>query len=166
MSDARCKVCSHQDRPEIDRQLVAGLSNSGAGEKFGMSRDSVRRHRERHLSPALKAVATRRETQGVVKAADRAEELYGKAQGILESAEEAGQGQLALGAIKELRATVELLAKLSGELDERPTVNVLNVSSSPEWLQIQSAMMQALQPYPDARVAVAGTLADMGEVEA
>ncbi|WP_155838708.1 hypothetical protein [Arthrobacter castelli] len=166
MAEPRCTVCRHHDRPEIDRQLAGGASNLGTAEKFGMSKDSVRRHRERHLSAALKAVATRRETQGAVKASDRAEELYSKAQRILEAAEEAGQGQLALGAIKELRATVELLAKLSGELDERPQVNVLNVQSSPEWLAIQGRMLEALAPFPDARVAVAGALEDMGEVEA
>lgn len=163
MSEPKCRVCSHHDRPEIDRQLAAGLSNTGCAERFGMSKDSVRRHRDRHLSAALKAVATRRETQGAVKASDRAEELYGKASAILEAAEQAGQGQLALAAIKELRATVELLAKLSGELDERPTVNVLNVSSSPEWLGIQSKMLGALAPFPEARMAVAGALEDMGE---
>lgn len=163
--EPKCRVCTHPERPEIDRQLAAGTSNPGIAAKYGMSRDSVRRHRDRHLSPALKAVATRRETQGAVKAADRAEQLYGKAEAILEAAEDAGQGQLALGAIKELRATVELLAKLSGELDERPQVNVVNVSASPEWLAIQSAMLEALASFPDARVAVAGALESMPELE-
>lgn len=164
MGEPRCKVCGHPDRPEIDRELAGGLSNQGAAEKWGLSKDSVRRHRQAHLSAALKAVATRRETQGVVKAADRAEELYSKAYGILEAAEQEKQGALALSAIKELRATVELLAKLSGELDERPQVNVLNVSSSPEWLGIQTAMLGALAPFPDARVAVAAALEDLGEL--
>lgn len=60
---------------------------------------------------------------------------------------------------------MELLAKLTGELDERPQVNVLNVSASPEWLGIQSSMLEALAPYPEARTAVAGALTDLGEVE-
>ncbi|MGO2773954.1 MAG: hypothetical protein ACTIB2_11175 [Brachybacterium tyrofermentans] len=165
MSEVRCKVCSHPDRPEVDRLLAQGATNTGTARQFGVSSDSVRRHRDRHLSSALKAVATRRETAGAVKASDRAEELYVKAQGILEAAEEARQGSLALAAIKELRATVELLAKLSGELDERPQVNIVNVQSSPEWLAIQSQMLEALAPFPDARVAVAGALEELPEVE-
>jgi hypothetical protein len=60
---------------------------------------------------------------------------------------------------------VELLAKLSGELDERPQVNILNVAASPEWLATQAAMLQALAPFPEARLAVAGALQDMGELE-
>ena len=165
MAEPRCRVCSHPQRPEIDRRLAQGTTNPTIAAEFGMSRDSVRRHRDRHLSSALKAVATRRETAGVVKASDRAEELYVKARSILDSAEEAGQGSLALAAIKELRATVELLAKLSGELDERPQVNVVNVQASPEWLAIQAQMLSALAPYPEARVAVAGALEEMPEVE-
>lgn len=98
---------------------------------------------------------------GAQKAVDRAEELYVKASAILEGAEQEGQGALALSAIKELRATVELLAKLTGELDERPQVNVLNVSSSPEWLAIQQAMLESLAPFPEARIAVAGTLEEL-----
>lgn len=164
MREPTCKVCAHHERPEIDRRLASGGTNRGMAEEYGMSRDSVRRHRERHLSPALKSVATRRETAGAVKASDRAEQLYEKASRILETAEDAGQGQLALSAIKELRATVELLAKLSGELDERPQVNVVNVQSSPEWLAIQGQLMQALTSYPDARIAVAGALEQMPEV--
>lgn len=164
MREPTCKVCQHIERPEIDRQLASGGTNRGIGEKYGISKDSVRRHRERHLAPALKSVSTRRETQGAVRASDRAEDLYQKASRILETAEDAGQGALALSAIKELRATVELLAKLSGELDERPQVNIVNVQQSPEWLAIQAQMMQALTAYPDARIAVAGALEEMPEV--
>ena len=164
MSEPRCTVCRHPDRPEIDRQLAGGMSNLGVAEKWALSKDSVRRHRATHLSAALKAVHTKRETAGATKAVDRAESLYAKASKILEAAEEGGQGQLALAAIKELRATVELLAKLSGELDERPQINVLNVAASPEWLATQSAMLAALAPFPEARLAVAGALEDMGEV--
>ncbi|WP_104177652.1 hypothetical protein [Cryobacterium sp. Y50] len=160
MSEARCKVCQHHDRAEIDRQLVSGLTNTGAVDKWGFSKDSVRRHRQSHLSPALRAAVSRRETAGAVKALDRVEALHGKAMGVLEAAEADGKASLSLAAIRELRGIVELLAKLTGELDERPTVQVLNVTASPEWVQVRGALMQALAPYPDAAQAVAGALAE------
>ncbi len=53
---------------------------------------------------------------------------------------------------------VELTAKLVGELDERPQVNVL---LAPEWLAVRAALLAALRPYPEARVAVAARLAAM-----
>lgn len=160
--DNRCTVCRHPDRETLDRELAGGLTLRDAGAKYGMSKDSIGRHKRNHLSKALMAVQERRELAGAQKAVDRAEQLYVKASAILEQAEGEGNGTLGLAAIKELRGVVELLAKLTGELDEKPTVNVLNVSSSPEWLGIQQAMLEALHPFPDARVAVAGALEELG----
>jgi hypothetical protein len=78
-------------------------------------------------------------------------DLQDKALGILDKAEKAGELRTALGAIREARGNLELLAKLLGELDERPVVN-LNVS--PEWLELRAVIVGALEPHPDARGAV------------
>ena len=159
----KCSVCRHPDRETLDRELAGGLTLREAADKYGVNKDAVGRHKRNHLSKALKVVQEKRELAGAKKAVDRVEELYVKARGILEGAQEEGQGALALSAIKELRGVVELLAKLTGELDERPQVNVLNVQSSPEWLAIQQAMLEALAPFPEARIAVAGTLDELEE---
>lgn len=161
MTESKCSVCRHPERDTLERELIAGLTLRDAADKYALGKDALGRHKRNHLSKALKAVQERREMAGAQKAVDRAEELYVKASAILEGAEQEGQGALALSAIKELRATVELLAKLTGELDERPQVNVLNVSSSPEWLAIQQAMLESLAPFPEARIAVAGTLEEL-----
>jgi len=83
---------------------------------------------------------------------------------VLASAEAEGKAALSLAAIRELRGLVELLAKITGELDDRPQVQIVNVTTSPEWLQVRGALMGALRPYPDAARAVAGSLAQL-EVE-
>jgi hypothetical protein len=57
-----------------------------------------------------------------------------------------------------LQATLELLAKLVGDLDERPQINVL---LAPEWLQVRSELLTALWPFPEARAAVAARLQAM-----
>lgn len=63
--------------------------------------------------------------------------------------------ELALKTAAQLKAQLELLAKLMGQLDERAQVNVL---LAPEWLALRSALFQALAPYPAARQAVAQRL--------
>jgi hypothetical protein len=63
--------------------------------------------------------------------------------------------ELMLKAVAQLRPSVELLAKLVGELDEHPQVNV---TLSPEWQAVRGGLLEALGPYPDARVAVARQL--------
>ena len=66
-----------------------------------------------------------------------------------------------LAAIRELRSLLELVAKVTGELDERPQVQVLNVTTDPAWLQVRGAVMLALVPYPEAGQAVASQLAEL-----
>jgi hypothetical protein len=79
--------------------------------------------------------------------------LLAKALGILKKAEDSNDYRTALAAIREARGTLELLARLQGELQDTTTVNVL--VASPEWLSLRGAILAALEPYPAARAAVA-----------
>jgi hypothetical protein len=79
------------------------------------------------------------------------QDLQARTLAILEAAEGSNQHRTALSAIREARSNLELLAKLLGELDERPVVN-LNVS--PEWLELRAVIVGALEPYHEARGAV------------
>jgi hypothetical protein len=83
-------------------------------------------------------------------------ELREKAMSLLLLAEAAGDIRTALAGIREARACLELLAEVQGELDRRPTLNLLAVS--PDWLAVRSEVMRALSPYPEARRAVADGL--------
>ena len=51
-----------------------------------------------------------------------------------------------------MQKQIELQAKLIGELDDRPQVNLL---LAPQWLELQVQILAALQPYPEAHLAVA-----------
>jgi len=62
---------------------------------------------------------------------------------------------LVLKTAQQLTGQTQLLAKLLGQLDERPQVNVL---MAPEWLQVRAALLTALAPYAEARQAVAAAL--------
>ena len=81
--------------------------------------------------------------------------LQRRAQRILRKAESAGDHRTALAAIREVRSTIELLAKLLGELREGTNVNIL---ITPEYQRLRGNVIEALEPYPDARLAVASAL--------
>jgi hypothetical protein len=51
-----------------------------------------------------------------------------------------------------LQRQLELIAKLRGELQDQTTVNVL--ITHPEWLSLRTAVLNALEPYPEARYVV------------
>jgi hypothetical protein len=78
--------------------------------------------------------------------------------GVLEKAKEAEDLHTVLNAIKVTQGTIELLAKLAGQLRDAPTINLV---LSAEWLTVQAAVLTALEPHPDARLAVAGALGNI-----
>lgn len=153
-----CRCCAHIDRAALDEALVTGVPLREISRRWGVSKDSASRHRE-HVSPALAAVIEqRRSTAGPVSALSRLEDLYQRSSRVLAAAEAGGQSALSLQAVREMRGLVETLAKITGELDERPAVQVLNVAASPEWLAMRAAMLEALRPFPEAAQAVSARL--------
>src|SRR5215213_10789700 len=155
----RCTVCDHPERHGIDEALVSGAPYRSVAKRFGLSESAVYRHKTEHL-PAhlLKA----QEVEEVARADDLLEQvrnLQAHALDILERAEKTGDLRTALAAISQARGNLELLGKLAGELDERPVVN-LNIS--PEWLELRTVIVGALEPHPAAHRAVLRALESVG----
>lgn len=153
-----CKVCTHPEREQVDEALAAGLSDREGERRWGFSRAGVARHRKNHLSSAVQATAVEATKEAATTALARLEHLHRRVERVLTLAEREGKHTLVLQAAREMRQTAELLAKITGELDERTQVQVLNVSTDPQWLATRAAMLDALQPYPEAASAVAGRL--------
>jgi len=228
-----CTVCSHGEREEIDRRLVAGGTFRNIAERFGTSAAALYRHKDQHLRELLARAVRHEEVQAatlqaqvdaqedheqarainlmdelrqavqtvhLVRAAcdrylrdpddptrydvsPRAEDvqviyvepgldgkpvrkkerlsyLLGRLEGGgvgVDRAETkyADPRDLILKTVTTLQGPLELFAKLVGDLDERPQVNVL---VAPEWVQVRAAVLAALRPYPEARAAVADRL--------
>lgn len=211
-----CSVCTHPNRVEIDKALVAGESNRAISRRFRVSKDAVLRHAAEHLPATLVKAAEARENahaldvmaelQRVFQRANmlfdacdtwlrdpeepgrytlepRAEDvkvIYLEANGagkpirkkaplsrLLAKIEDAGVDvergewrhadprELILKTAERLQDLLQLVAKLIGDLDDRPTVNVV---LSPEWQATRGVLLEALLPFPEARASVAGAL--------
>jgi hypothetical protein len=120
----------------------------------------VRRHKGKHLPAKLVMAQAAEEVAEADTLLGQVKGLQARAYAVLDKAEEAGELRTALSAIREARGNLELLAKLLGDLDERPVTNVL---VSAEWVTVRTAMMEALSPYPQARLAVAERLSELGD---
>ncbi len=154
-----CSVCTHPNRDEIDRALVAGEPNRRIAARCDVTERAIRNHKAGHL-PAKLVMA--QEAAAVAEADDllaQVRDLQRRAHNILDKAEEAGELRVALSAIREARGNLELLAKLLGELDDRPQVNVL---VSPEWLELRTVIVGALDHHPQARDAVLRAVEGLG----
>ncbi len=152
----RCTVCAHPQLGAIDRALVDGQPAPMVAAIYReLSDDAVRRHKEAHLPERLSKA---RDIHEMLEADDllgQVRTLQRQALAILAKASTTGDLRTALGAIGQARGNLELLAKLLGELRETPVVNVVVL---PEWIALQALILQALEPYPEARQAVAAAL--------
>jgi len=146
-----CTVCTHKSRAEIDRALVAGEAFRHIAARFDTSTGALQRHKADHLPVTLVKAQEAEEVAQADALLDQVRDLQARGLAILGKAEAAGELRTALAAIREARGNLKLLAKLLGELDERPQVNVL---VSTEWLELRAVVVGALEPHPEAREAV------------
>lgn len=157
-----CTVCTHPERAAIDAALVAGEACTRLAARYSpLTRESVRRHKEKHLPEALTKATEAREVANADDLLSQVRALHSRAVAILEQAEKKKSHEVALRAIREARGCLELLAKLMGELNDAP---IINVTLAPQWIQVRGLLLEALAPYPDARASVAAALVLM-EVE-
>jgi O-succinylbenzoate synthase len=154
-----CSVCASPSREAVDRQLGAGRPAHAIGKEFALGERAVQRHRANHLSAAIAQVMT--QSVGATRIVDRLEALVEKVSRLVDQAEASGSNGIMLAACREVRSGLELLARLSGELDERPTT-VVNLLSSPEVQQLFVVMDSSLSPWPEAKLALAAGLYDAG----
>lgn len=155
-----CTVCTHPDKAEIDEVLVAGVSSAEiAGRYRTVGERAIRRHQTNHVPETLAKAHEAEEVAQADTLLEQVRELQERALDILDQAEEAGELRTALGAIREARGNLELLAKLLGELSDQPQVNIL---VSPEWLELRAVIVTALEPYGEARNAVLRAIGGAG----
>lgn len=156
----KCSICYHPQREEIEKALLSGASFRETGKRFNVSWQAVGRHqRDGHITSTL--IQSKRATE-IAQGDNLLSEISNlKKRGLklLSQAEEEKDIRGACAALKECRGIFELLGKMSGELQAGRTVNnTQNVFNAPVFLEFQNTIMKALEPYPDARIAVAQAL--------
>ncbi len=150
-----CTICTHKNRADIDKALVARRPFRDIAGQYGVSKSALLRHHDDHLPAALVKAQDATEAAQADALLAQVVDLRDKALDVLDTAQGSEDLRAAIGAIREARGCVELLAKLAGQLKDAPTVNIL-VSS--EWQGLQAVILQALEPHADARLAVAEAL--------
>jgi hypothetical protein len=157
-----CSICVHPKRKEIDRALTErSASNRRIAAQYGVNESAIRGHKTNHLRVRMLKAVEKREDADIRTAIDVVAQLRainGAALTVLKDARDANDGDLALKAIDRIQRQIELQAKLIGELQQEGTTNII---VNPEWVQLRSALMVALTPFPEAAQAVAGTLVSL-----
>ncbi|MDP9356586.1 MAG: hypothetical protein M3R02_15120 [Chloroflexota bacterium] len=155
-----CRACSHKDRAGIDADLAAGVPNRRIAARVGISEASVRRHKADHLPAAV--VKAQAETD-VRRAFDLVDQLRLSNQAVrhvLVHAYQRGDLGLILRATDRLDEQSELMGKLTHLIHDQTTINIVMTA---EFQAVQVALLDALAPYPEARIAAAERLAALGD---
>jgi hypothetical protein len=143
-----CAVCIHEKRDEIDREIVSRQPYRALARTFGVSKDSISRHANLHIPETLTKAHAVKEVGRADALLDRVEALVTEAEGLLSYGRGEKQAKAWEGGLRELRKCLELLARVTGELDERLQVNL---AVFPEWVVIRSRLLAAVESHPEAR---------------
>ncbi len=155
----RCTICGHKSRAKIDQALVERQAFRNIAAQFRVSTSALVRHSDDHLPSALIKAQKAKEAADADALLAQIIGLRDEGLGVLEKAKDAEDLHTGLNAIKVTQGTIELLAKLAGQLRDAPTINLV---LSAEWQAVQTNVLTALDPYPEARLAVAHALGEAG----
>ena len=70
---------------------------------------------------------------------------------VFEAVEGTENYSVALAAIREARSNLELIGRVTKELESVPT---FNLHLNPQWLELRALIVRAVEPFPDARASI------------
>ena len=150
----QCTVCAHKDLDEINKLLLCSDSYRDLARQFGLSKDALARHKESHIPEEL---LKSNDIQEIAKAdvlLVQLGEIREKTLSLLDKAEQAADTRVygaPVAYLREAREQIKLIAELEGRLASQPQVTIIN---SPQWVELRTLIITALEPYPKAREAV------------
>ena len=171
----RCSICRHKDSGRIDLMLARRVPLRVIGDKFDVTASALCRHRQRHLTPEIKAALA----IGVPKTEldlerlrrDESENLlqsliYHRSRlwALVDQAEDDGDLRAASSLHKRVIEIWTLEAKFLNELTDGDIRITQNILVLPGYIQARTVILQALRPFPDASRAVSGALREI-EIE-
>jgi hypothetical protein len=139
----------------IDRALVAGEPQRALASRYGISRSAVQRHARRHVPEKLRRAREGREVAEADALADQVRQLLSAATEVLVRARDTDDQRVMLAAVREARGTVETLARLTGVVGGGGTTVHVSAAVEVNLTEVRQVVLGALQPFPDAREAVA-----------
>lgn len=151
-----CTVCSHPDRHEIDSALVTGDPLRNVARHRSVTVSALFRHKRDHLPGHLVKAAEEEDVAQAIDVVRQLKAINAACLEILQKSRADGKHSISLRAVDRIHRQIELQARLLGELqDNGPQVNVLIAA---EWHEIRMMIFNVLEPYPEARAALAEAL--------
>jgi hypothetical protein len=147
-----CTIYTHDDAHAINVALVHRDAYRHTASRYEVSTGALQRHAHEHLPELLMRARDAVEVAEADSLLDRVESFYKRIEAILEAAESNSEWGTALQAIKECRGNLELLGRVTKELQDAPS---LHLHFNPEWLE-RRAVIVGIRPCPRRQLEVVG----------
>ena len=151
-----CETCGHPECNDINLALLSGETLRSIAQRTGLSHSSISRHKLNCLPQDLLQARLSKNLLDSDFLLAKASKLFRAVEQALEKAQQTGTTSSVLAAAREIRPTLELLAKFSTQ--SKTTTEQPDIRITAEFSGLRTAILAALQPYPEARVAVAAAL--------
>lgn len=166
--EIQCHTCRHRERAAIDLALARKVSVPAIAKRYKIDKFALYRHAKHHLpahlrakllaGPSLDGVDLDKlketESQSILM---NLVSLRHRLWATLDTADEAGDGNMISRVASQIHSNLELTGKLLGDLGVGSTT-INNVLLVPAYVELRVALVRALQPFPEARAAVAQVL--------
>jgi hypothetical protein len=145
-----CTVCKLDARAEIDQALSQGEPERAIASKYGVTRPAVHRHKA-HISKAIAAAAERQ----VAKSGRTMLETFQHMIQAAESQYDSNTGMVKATWFRNWREMLDLGIKVG--MEGKRQAEAMPLHQHPAYLRLRAAM-SALDPFPEARAALAEAL--------
>jgi len=158
----------HPERAAIEREIAIGRPCTAIARKYGLHKDAVPRYKAKLPAQLKAALAANALKPGVdleqlrISESDHLLQNLGAQRARLlmmqDCAIEVGQGTVVAMLSAQIHRNLELVGKYLGEFIKHETHTSISILITPEYLELRTALIQALAPFPEARRAVAAAL--------
>ena len=153
--DPRCKCCQYPGHLELDKAYLNNeISLQQYADKVGCAKPSVERHVKGHLPEALLKAKDIEDVANGDSLLDELCKARDRTYSLLDKAEAAANTKIygaPVAYLKEIREQLKFIAELEGKLSSQPQITIIN---NPQWVELRTLIIGALEPYPEAREAV------------
>jgi len=141
------------DLRDVREVMVAARQEALAEIKGEVKARELEEIKEEITAEARETTAARLEN--AASFIDQLREVRDKAANLLDQAEASDDLRAAGTFLKELREQIRLMAELEGKISSQPQITIIN---NPEWVELRTVIITALDPFPQAREAVVNAI--------
>lgn len=153
-----CSICEDPRRDEFDRRARIEDNIAKIAQDFALSYDALYRHvKANHHIREVTAIPTSAELATSEDIYKEIEAWHTEAKDLQRTAKAGGDIKTALLGLEKALKCLELMLKIHGQISDAPQITIIN---NPEWVELRTVIIQALDDFPEAKGAVINAIRD------